>query len=202
MIPALIFAAVAAGGVFTAAGQSVIKDSKKEIESVNNESQRMIDETKQIIERTNEEAKKAYNGLISQRKNIYTTTFKKANELTEKIKISSKVDLKNEISDFNESISSVDYSIISSAKVSTGIITGVSALGGLGGLVVGTIISGVALEYKKDEAHANKEKIRAECEKAKLDCTRMQNVTCVMNDSKKTIRALNRLAKKSEERVE
>lgn len=201
MIPLLILG-VAAGGIFTAAGQSVIKDSKEEIESINDESQKMIDDTTELVEQTNEKMNKTIKKLENQRTNIYKSTLKRASNITEKIKITSDKKLNNSLTEIREQIEGVDYSIATSAQFTSGIVTGISALGGLGGLVVGTLISGVALEYKIDEARANRSKIRAECEKAKLKCSQMDNRIAIMLDANKTIRALDKLTVQSEDYVE
>ena len=191
-----------ATGIVSVAGQSVCKDLRSEIEGINRQSQRMIDDTRELIQKTNDEEEKAYKKLINQRKRIYNTTFKKAEELTKKIRAKDKSPLKHEISVFEGYMPSVDYSIETSANISSRVISGIGIAFGMPGFCIGTIVSGVALEFKKDEALANKEKVRAECELAKLECTKIKNVTIAMNDSYKIIKTLDSLTKRFEDYIE
>ena len=189
-------------GVVTIAGQSVCKDIRQEIECINHQSQKMIDDTKELINLTNENANKAYNKLINQRKRIYSTTFKKAEKLTKKIRTKNKTPLKNEIALFEKSIPVVDDSIHTSANISSKVISGMGFVLGLPAFFISTIVSGVVLEVKRDEALANKEKIRSECELAKLECTKVRNLTIAMGDAYKIIKKLNSLTQKFEDYIE
>ena len=202
MIPLLLVGAPLA--LFTVAGQSVIKDSKNEIKDINKETEELINGANELIEKTNSDVEKSYNKLIKKGDSIYKSTLKRATEITDKIRIKNKrsktfkeiEDLKNTVSDTGRSIPNIKLN----NPIKDGAISGITYA--MGGLVFGTVIEGVMLEYKIEEAKNNKAKTRAACEKVKTQCNKTKKLSAVMKNSYKTISGLNEIAVQSEEYVE
>ena len=196
---------VAATGVYTVGSHAAIKDIKDEIEGINDSAERLTYETKQLIKDTNDKLDKVYEIAVNQKKNIYQTTLKKAVDVTKKMKIKhDDIELKNEIVAISNNIDSVERAILPQVAnvAAIGLASAISSSVGLAGEILGTTIVGVAVTFKLDEAKEQYAKIKAECEMAKTECTKKNNVTRQIADTVNVITGLNELTKKSVDNVE
>lgn len=196
---------VAATGVYTVGSHAAIKDIKDEIEGINDSAERLTYETKQLIKDTNDKLDKVYEIAVNQKKNIYQTTLKKAVDVTKKMKIKhDDIELKNEIVAISNNIDSVERAILPQVAnvAAIGLASAISSSVGLAGGILGTTIVGVAVTFKLDEAKEQYAKIKAECEMAKTECTKKNNVTRQIADTVNVITGLNELTKKSVDNVE
>ena len=196
---------VAATGVYTVGSHAAIKDIKDEIEGINDSAERLTYETKQLIKDTNDKLDKVYEIAVNQKKYIYQTTLKKAVDVTKKMKIKhDDIELKNEIVAISNNIDSVERAILPQVAnvAAIGLASAISSSVGLAGGILGTTIVGVAVTFKLDEAKEQYAKIKAECEMAKTECTKKNNVTRQIADTVNVITGLNELTKKSVDNVE
>ena len=196
---------VAATGVYTVGSHAAIKDIKDEIEGINDSAERLTYETKQLIKDTNDKLDKLYEIAVNQKKYIYQTTLKKAVDVTKKMKIKhDDIELKNEIVAISNNIDSVERAILPQVAnvAAIGLASAISSSVGLAGGILGTTIVGVAVTFKLDEAKEQYAKIKAECEMAKTECTKKNNVTRQIADTVNVITGLNELTKKSVDNVE
>lgn len=196
---------VAATGVYTVGSHVAIKDIKDEIEGINDSAERLTYETKQLIKDTNDKLDKVYEIAVNQKKYIYQTTLKKAVDVTKKMKIKhDDIELKNEIVAISNNIDSVERAILPQVAnvAAIGLASAISSSVGLAGGILGTTIVGVAVTFKLDEAKEQYAKIKAECEMAKTECTKKNNVTRQIADTVNVITGLNELTKKSVDNVE
>lgn len=196
---------VAATGVYTVGSHAAIKDIKDEIEGINDSAERLTYETKQLIKDTNDKLDKVYEIAVNQKKYIYQTTLKKAVDVTKKMKIKhDDIELKNEIVAISNNIDSVERAILPQVAnvAAIGLASAISSSVGLAGGILGTTIVGVAVTFKLDEAKEKYAKIKAECEMAKTECTKKNNVTRQIADTVNVITGLNELTKKSVDNVE
>ena len=196
---------VAATGVYTVGSHAAIKDIKDEIEGINDSAERLTYETKQLIKDTNDKLDKVYEIAVNQKKYIYQTTLKKAVDVTKKMKIKhDDIELKNEIVAISNNIDSVERAILPQVAnvAAIGLASAISSSVGLAGGILGTTIVGVAVTFKLDEAKEQYAKIKAECEMAKTECTKKNNVTRQIADTVNVITVLNELTKKSVDNVE
>lgn len=196
---------VAATGVYTVGSHAAIKDIKDEIEGINDSAERLTYETKQLIKDTNDKLDKVYEIAVNQKKYIYQTTLKKAVDVTKKMKIKhDDIELKNEIIAISNNIDSVERAILPQVAnvAAIGLASAISSSVGLAGGILGTTIVGVAVTFKLDEAKEQYAKIKAECEMAKTECTKKNNVTRQIADTVNVITGLNELTKKSVDNVE
>lgn len=196
---------VAATGVYTVGSHAAIKDIKDEIEGINDSAERLTYETKQLIKDTNDKLDKVYEIAVNQKKYIYQTTLKKAVDVTKKMKIKhDDIELKNEIVAISNNIDSVERAILPQVAnvAAIGLASAISSSVGLAGVILGTTIVGVAVTFKLDEAKEQYAKIKAECEMAKTECTKKNNVTRQIADTVNVITGLNELTKKSVDNVE
>ena len=196
---------VAATGVYTVGSHMAIKDIKDEIEGINDSAERLTYETKQLIKDTNDRLDKVYEIAVNQKESIYRTTLKKAENVTKKIKIKhDDIELKNEIVAISNNIDSVERAILPQVAnvAAIGLASAISSSVGLAGGILGTTIVGVAVTFKLDEAKEQYAKIKAECEMAKTECTKKNNVTRQIADTVNVITGLNELTKKSVDNVE
>ena len=196
---------VAATGVYTVGSHAAIKDIKDEIEGINDSAERLTYETKQLIKDTNDKLDKVYEIAVNQKKYIYQTTLKKAVDVTKKMKIKhDDIELKNEIVSNSNNIDSVERAILPQVAnvAAIGLASAISSSVGLAGGILGTTIVGVAVTFKLDEAKEQYAKIKAECEMAKTECTKKNNVTRQIADTVNVITGLNELTKKSVDNVE
>lgn len=196
---------VAATGVYTVGSHAAIKDIKDEIEGINDSAERLTYETKQLIKDTNDNLDKVYEIAVNQKKYIYQTTLKKAVDVTKKMKIKhDDIELKNEIVAISNNIDSVERAILPQVAnvAAIGLASAISSSVGLAGGILGTTIVGVAVTFKLDEAKEQYAKIKAECEMAKTECTKKNNVTRQIADTVNVITGLNELTKKSVDNVE
>lgn len=196
---------VAATGVYTVGSHAAIKDIKDEIEGINDSAERLTYETKQLIKDTNDKLDKVYEIAVNQKKYIYQTTLKKAVDVTKKMKIKhDDIELKNEIVPISNNIDSVERAILPQVAnvAAIGLASAISSSVGLAGGILGTTIVGVAVTFKLDEAKEQYAKIKAECEMAKTECTKKNNVTRQIADTVNVITGLNELTKKSVDNVE
>lgn len=196
---------VAATGVYTVESHIAIKEIKDEIEGINDSAERLTYETKQLIKDTNDKLDKVYEIAVNQKKYIYQTTLKKAVDVTKKMKIKhDDIELKNEIVAISNNIDSVERAILPQVAnvVAIGLASAISSSVGLAGGILGTTIVGVAVTFKLDEAKEQYAKIKAECEMAKTECTKKNNVTRQIADTVNVITGLNELTKKSVDNVE
>ena len=196
---------VAATGVYTVGSHAAIKDIKDEIEGINESAERLTYETKQLIKDTNDKLDKVYEIAVNQKKYIYQTTLKKAVDVTKKMKIKhDDIELKNEIVAISNNIDSVERAILPQVAnvAAIGLASAISSSVGLAGGILGTTIVGVAVTFKLDEAKEQYAKIKAECEMAKTECTKKNNVTRQIADTVNVITGLNELTKKSVDNVE
>ena len=196
---------VAATGVYTVGSHAAIKDIKDEIEGINDSAERLTYETKQLIKDTNDKLDKVYEIAVNQKKYIYQTTLKKAVDVTKKMKIKhDDIELKNEIVAISNNIDSVERAILPQVAnvAAIGLASAISSSVGLAGGILGTTIVGVVVTFKLDEAKEQYAKIKAECEMAKTECTKKNNVTRQIADTVNVITGLNELTKKSVDNVE
>lgn len=196
---------VAATGVYTVESHIAIKEIKDEIEGINDSAERLTYETKQLIKDTNDKLDKVYEIAVNQKKYIYQTTLKKAVDVTKKMKIKhDDIELKNEIVAISNNIDSVERAILPQVAnvAAIGLASAISSSVGLAGGILGTTIVGVAVTFKLDEAKEQYAKIKAECEMAKTECTKKNNVTRQIADTVNVIIGLNELTKKSVDNVE
>lgn len=196
---------VAATGVYTVESHIAIKEIKDEIEGINDSAERLTYETKQLIKDTNDKLDKVYEIAVNQKKYIYQTTLKKAVDVTKKMKIKhDDIELKNEIVAISNNIDSVERAILPQVAnvAAIGLASAISSSVGLAGGILGTTIVGVAVTFKLDEAKEQYAKIKAECEMAKTECTKKNNVTRQIADTVNVITGLNELTKKSVDNVE
>lgn len=196
---------VAATGVYTVGSHAAIKAIKDEIEGINDSAERLTYETKQLIKDTNDKLDKVYEIAVNQKKYIYQTTLKKAVDVTKKMKIKhDDIELKNEIVAISNNIDSVERAILPQVAnvAAIGLASAISSSVGLAGGILGTTIVGVAVTFKLDEAKEQYAKIKAECEMAKTECTKKNNVTRQIADTVNVITGLNELTKKSVDNVE
>ena len=196
---------VAATGVYTVGSHAAIKDIKDEIEGINDSAERLTYETKQLIKDTNDKLDKVYEIAVNQKKYIYQTTLKKAVDVTKKMKIKhDDIELKNEIVAISNNIDSVERAILPQVAnvAAIGLASAIRSSVGLAGGILGTTIVGVAVTFKLDEAKEQYAKIKAECEMAKTECTKKNNVTRQIADTVNVITGLNELTKKSVDNVE
>ncbi len=196
---------VAATGVYTVGSHAAIKDIKDEIEGINDSAERLTYETKQLIKDTNDKLDKVYEIAVNQKKYIYQTTLKKAVDVTKKMKIKhDDIELKNEIVAISNNIDSVERAVLPQVAnvAAIGLASAISSSVGLAGGILGTTIVGVAVTFKLDEAKEQYAKIKAECEMAKTECTKKNNVTRQIADTVNVITGLNELTKKSVDNVE
>lgn len=196
---------VAATGVYTVESHIAIKEIKDEIEGINDSAERLTYETKQLIKDTNDKLDKVYEIAVYQKKYIYQTTLKKAVDVTKKMKIKhDDIELKNEIVAISNNIDSVERAILPQVAnvAAIGLASAISSSVGLAGGILGTTIVGVAVTFKLDEAKEQYAKIKAECEMAKTECTKKNNVTRQIADTVNVITGLNELTKKSVDNVE
>lgn len=196
---------VAATGVYTVGSHAAIKDIKDEIEGINDSAERLKYETKQLIKDTNDKLDKVYEIAVNQKKYIYQTTLKKAVDVTKKMKIKhDDIELKNEIVAISNNIDSVERAVLPQVAnvAAIGLASAISSSVGLAGGILGTTIVGVAVTFKLDEAKEQYAKIKAECEMAKTECTKKNNVTRQIADTVNVITGLNELTKKSVDNVE
>lgn len=196
---------VAATGGYTVGSHAAIKDIKDEIEGINDSAERLTYETKQLIKDTNDKLDKVYEIAVNQKKYIYQTTLKKAVDVTKKMKIKhDDIELKNEIVAISNNIDSVERAILPQVAnvAAIGLASAISSSVGLAGGILGTTIVGVAVTFKLDEAKEQYAKIKAECEMAKTECTKKNNVTRQIADTVNVITGLNELTKKSVDNVE
>lgn len=206
MIPILLGLGVAAAGVFSVASHEVIKDTKNEIEGINERAQSMIDETKQLIKDTDARLNEVYGIAAKQKKDIYETTLKRAQEVTKRIKIKQEnLEFKNEIVAINSSISSIETATL--PKVANAAALGLTyvisnSAGFIVGGFLGNTIVGVAMEFKLDEAKEQYSKIKVECEAAKTQCSKRKNLTRNIADTVNVVHGLDELTKKSLSKVE
>lgn len=206
MIPILLGLGVAAAGVFSVASHEVIKDTKNEIEGINERAQSMIDETKQLIKDTDARLNEVYGIAAKQKKDIYETTLKRAQEITKRIKIKQEnLEFKNEILAINSNISSIETAAL--PKVANAAALGLTyvisnSAGFIVGGFLGNTIVGVAMEFKLDEAKEQYSKIKVECEAAKTQCSKRKNLTRNIADTVNVVHGLDELTKKSLNKVE
>lgn len=196
---------VAATGVYTVESHIAIKEIKDEIEGINDSAERLTYETKQLIKDTNDKLDKVYEIAVNQKESIYRTTLKKAVDVTKKMKIKhDDIELKNEIVAISNNIDSVERAILPQVAnvAAIGLASAISSSVGLAGGILGTTIVGVAVTFKLDEAKEQYAKIKAECEMAKTECTKKNNVTRQIADTVNVITGLNELTKKSVDNVE
>lgn len=196
---------VAATGVYTVESHIAIKEIKDEIEGINDSAERLTYETKQLIKDTNDKLDKVYEIAVNQKKYIYQTTLKKAVDVTKKMKIKhDDIELKNEIVAISNNIDSVERAILPQVAnvAAIGLASAISSSVGLAGGILGTTIVGVAVTFKLDEAKEQYAKIKTECEMAKTECTKKNNVTRQIADTVNVITGLNELTKKSVDNVE
>ncbi len=185
--------------IFAAA---VNRDIKKEIEEIQSECYNMCYETENLVDKTNDRFSKTYAELNRQRKKIYKSTFKRAAEITDKIKLIKTKQLNNEIqlveiSRYVENLPEGNFispvqDFLNFADNFLDLLRG----------PIGNFIRYVDLTNKRDEALAQREQLYAECEAAKLECTKIEKLNATMKDSKKVIKALNELTIQSENAVE
>ena len=89
------------------------------------------------------------------------------------------IELKNEIVAISNNIDSVERAILPQVAnvAAIGLASAISSSVGLAGGILGTTIVGVTVTFKLDEAKEQYAKIKAECEMAKTECTKKNNVT-------------------------
>ncbi len=206
MIPILVGLGIAAAGVYSIGSQVAINDLKNDIENINDKARDKINETKKLIEVTNNKLDKVYNVAAEQKKYIYSTTLKRAKDIVKRIKVNDcNIEFKNEIRVISSNMSSIKESTLPQvANIAaiglTGVISNVVGFG-IGGIIGNTIV-GVAMAGKVDEAEEQYSKIKAECEMAKIECTKRKNLARNIADTVNVVGGLNDMLNSSLDNAE
>lgn len=206
MIP-LIIAGVgaAAAGVYTIGSHMAIKDLKDDIESINRNASNQIEETKELIKETNNKLNRVYDIAAKQKEMIYSTTLKRTQDITKKIKIKqSNLEFKNEIRDISSNMSSIKESTLPKVAnvAAIGLTCAISNVAGAfaGGLIGNTVV-GVAMTFKKEEAEEQYARVKAECEIAKTECSKRKQLTRKIVDTVNVVAGLDKMTKDSLDNV-
>lgn len=207
MIP-LIIAGIgaAAAGVYTIGSQMAIKDLKDDIESINRNASNQIEETKELIKETNNKLNRVYDIAAKQKEMIYSTTLKRTQDITKRIKIKqSNIEFKNEIRDISNNMSSIKESTLPKVAnaAAIGLTCAISNVAGTfaGGLIGNTVV-GVAMTFKKEEAEEQYARVKAECEVAKTECSKRKQLTRKIADTVNVVAGLDKMTKDSLDNVE
>lgn len=195
-----IGAALASLGVANYAAREVNNDLSNELNSINSEIQKMIEKAEKNVESTQKGFEKSLNRLYSLRKKIYKDTLIPFDECAKRIK---NPDLKKanidqqKIESFeNNMITYKNNSVwVSGVPETVSTVLTTIALGGAGlGLsLVGQIGKGISLEYKIDDAKAEKAKVKAECAKVNAKCTKIKGITRFCKSTYSTLDTLKKL---------
>lgn len=206
MIPLIIAGVAAAAGVYTIGSQMAIKDLKDDIESINRNASNQIEKTKELIKKTNNKLNCVYDIAAKQKEMIYSTTLKRTQDITKKIKIKqSNLEFKNEIRDISNNMSSIKESTLPNVAnvAAIGLTCAISKVAGTfaGGLIGNTVV-GVAMTFKKEEAEEQYARVKAECEVAKTECSKRKQLTRKIADTVNVVAGLDKMTKDSLDNVE
>lgn len=185
-------------------GREVNDDWARELNSLNDKMQKLCDSTNQLIETSQSRFDNAYNKLYDQKVYLYDTTlteFSNVMSCLKKVDFEKDIEKKEIVASFRENMAT--YKDNSShrgktwAKPSTTIARAMMfGLVGQGVFFVGSMVKGVQLGFKIDEAKAEHAKLSAECENTRLKCIKVESMTVLCINIYQTIDMLNKLAKK------
>jgi len=193
--------AIAMGGVVSHCAKEVADDYQDELNSINRSMERMQDETNERVSKSKSNFENNITALTHNRNAIYKTTltnFSKSFSKIKNVEFENNKKFKENFTQFNTSmVAYSDNSKYRSEFWDTSVSTVLStAVFGVGGVFVGSMVSSIKTMYQIDEAKAERSKLRAECESAELECVKLNSLTQYCKTAKSTLSSLKTLTDK------
>lgn len=185
-------------------GKAAIEDNNASIRllnRMNEEMKEMYSEAKRLREQTKRNFNYNYQKLIEQREDVFKYTLPQFIHVMSRIK---KVDFGNNlkiqkgVTLLKEKNYEYETNFMEVQESYFNIETIVQyAWGGFVGVHIGNLFKAVELEEKIQKAATEKEKLKAQCEKVRMECVKVDSMKELCKSANETIRTLNRLTQQS-----
>lgn len=175
--------------------KEVNDDYRDELNSVNDDMEVLCERTNKRIERCQNRFEEAYSNLNQIKQSVFDSTFSDFAKVTKRLK---NVDFENDFPEKyngkifeNSWVSFKNNSTRSDKKMSTSMVIASAVMPG--GMMTRGLFEGVSLQYKIDAARAERAELEAECEKAKIQCDKMNSMSRFCKNTTQTIDTLKEL---------
>lgn len=206
----LLLAGVAGAAIFNHFAREVNDDYATTLNMINDDMEELYEKTNAKIQLSEKRFDKEYDALYKQKEEIFRTTLTKFADTIKhlnKVEFDNQLEKKEMLAKFERNMTAYHDNSTHRGKkwakpsneIATTLLFG---LAGQGMFFLGNVVRGVRLQGKIDEARAERDKLRAQCEEAELQCTKLDSLSRVCKSAYKTTDSLQMLTDRAVEQVQ